>query len=50
MNYKSPIILLFLVISMIAFSQEETQTTQATYTYNKNKGKAYIYCKYMLLG
>ncbi|NQY28964.1 MAG: hypothetical protein HRT69_05770 [Flavobacteriaceae bacterium] len=43
MDYKTLLVLLFLGISSVVFSQEETNISENEYTYNKNKGKAYFY-------
>ncbi len=43
MNYKLLLTFLFIGITSIGYSQEETKIAESTYTYNKNKGKAYFY-------
>jgi len=43
MAYKLILTFLFIGISSIVFSQEETDISKTNYTYNKNKGKAYFY-------
>jgi len=43
MNYKIILTFLFIGITAIGFSQEETKVLESKFTYNKNKGKAYFY-------
>lgn len=43
MNYKLLLTFLFIGITSIGYSQEETKIAESTYTYNQNKGKAYFY-------
>ena len=43
MNYKLLLTFLFIGITSIGYSQEETKIAESNYTYNQNKGKAYFY-------
>lgn len=43
MNYNISLVVFFFGMTLLGYTQEETEVSETGYTYNNNKGKAYVY-------